>query len=348
MAKATEKGTITQEDLERNFGSRPKSAARMDAQARTRGWWIAGGAAATAAIGGIVWWARRRPSADASEPGHGGGVGAPTPSWPPGQATPSTPSPASPSGGTGGPAPATPSTPPPAGWQNARPLPSAADVPGFDLDKNWGKTPSELRPLFALMEKVSGIDGSARIFATIAKRESGFSPAAHNDSAEERDGSRRGYANSKDRNPPLVYGPQAAEFGSGGLFGALGPYFLWTGVPEVGGKAPLLGSPPEIMFLPRVAAFGACVYLQRLLANYRIDDHPDIKVGWANPSLLKTGRGNATYQAVRTRFLSDAAELGVNLGDTTTIPPKLSAARWPGVLACFEQLVGALPTPVGG
>ena len=310
---------------------------------------VVGGVVATAAIGGIVWWAVRR---QASAAGSGVG-GSPGGAWPQGQTSPQPPngggtSPAPSSGGAGGPAPAMPTSPPPAGWQNARPLPTATDVPGFDLERNWGKTPTDLRPLFALMEKVSGIDGSARIFTTIAKRESGFSATAHNDSAEERDGSRRGYANSKDRNPPLVYGAQAAEFGSGGLFGGLGPYFLWTGVPEVGAKAPLLGSPPEIMFLPRVAAFGACVYLQRLLANYRIDDHPDIKVGWANPSLLKSGRGNATYQAVRTRFLSDAAELGINLGDTATIPAKLSAARWPGVLACFQQLVGVLPTPVGG
>src|SRR5690606_12720739 len=116
-----------------------------------------------------------------------------------------------------------------------------------------------------------------------------------------------------------------------GLFAALAPYFLWTGVQEMGAKAPLLGSPPEIMFLPRVAAFGACVYLQRLLDNYRIDDHPDIKVGWASPSLLKSGRGNNTYNAVRARFLSDAKDLQVDLEDTATIPAKLSAKGWPGV-----------------
>ncbi len=237
---------------------------------------------------------------------------------------------------------------PVSGWTNARPLPTAADVPGFDLAKNWGKTPSDLRPLFALMERVSGIDGSGRIFATICQRESGFVPTAHNDSKAERDASRRAYANSKDRNPALKYGAQAAEFGSGGLFAALAPYFLWTGVPEVGNKAPLLGSPPEIMFLPRVAAFGACVYLQRLVANYRLDDHLDVKVGWASPSLLKDGRGNSTYKAVRARFHSDALALGVDLDDTSTIPAKLNAKRWPGVLKVFAELVGELPTPIGG
>jgi len=146
-----------------------------------------------------------------------------------------------------------------------------------------------------LMEEVAKIPGSARIFAVIAKRESGFVTTAQNKSAAERDASRRGYNNSKARNPPLRYGEQAADFGSGGLFGALAPYFLWTGVPEVGSKAPLLRAPPEIMFQPRVAAFGAAVYLQRLLANYRIDDHADIKAGWASPSLLTSSRGSKTY-----------------------------------------------------
>lgn len=118
-------------------------------------------------------------------------------------------------------------------------------------------------------------------------------------------------------------------------------------MPEVGDRAPLLTAPPEIMFLPRVAAFGAAVYLQRLVANYRLDDHLDIKVGWANPSLLKSGRGNATYKAVRGRFTDDARILEVDLDDTSTIPAKLSASRWPGVPKVFAQLVGDLPTKKG-
>ncbi|MCA9638321.1 MAG: hypothetical protein KC420_19965, partial [Myxococcales bacterium] len=242
----------------------------------------------------------------------------------------------------------TPTPQPSGGWTNVLPLPTAADVPGFDLSANWGKTPTDMRPLFALMERVSGIAGSGRIFAAIAKRESGFQPGAHNDSKEERDASRRAYANAKDRNPALKYGAQAAEFGSGGLFAGLAPYFLWTGVPEVGGRAPLLGSPPEIMFLPRVSAWFGCVYLQRLVTYYRLDDHIDIKVGWASPSLLKTGRGGSTYKAVRTRFTSDLAELGIDIDDTSTIPAKLDASRWPGALRAFEMLVGALPTRSGG
>jgi len=233
-------------------------------------------------------------------------------------------------------------------WTNVRPPPRAADVPDFDLTTNWGKTPGDIRPLFALMEVISGIKGSARIFAVISKREAGFVASAHNSSKREVDASRRAYDLAKDRNRPLKYGPESAEFGSGGLFGALAPYFLWTGAVAVKDAAPLLSSRPEIMFLPRVAAFHAVVYMQWVIANHRIDDHADIKVGWARPSLLRSGRGGSTYQAVRTRFFDDAEALGVDLADTSTIPATLVAKDWPGVTSIFKQLVGVLPTPIGG
>jgi hypothetical protein len=229
------------------------------------------------------------------------------------------------------------------------PLPTANDAAG-DLVTNWGDTPVDLRPLLDKMQTVSRIEGSARIFAVIAFRESQFITTAHNGNAEheqdERDDSRAAYQNNKDRNPPLKYGAQAAEFGSGGLFGALAPYFLWTGVPEVGKKAPLLQSSPELVFRPRAAAFAACVYMQRLLKHYRIDDHADIKAGWASPSLLKNGRGSDQYKKVRARFFEDAINLGIDLLDTSTIPKKLSAAAWPGVPALYKALVGELSKEV--
>ncbi|MBL9102741.1 MAG: hypothetical protein JNL82_17475 [Myxococcales bacterium] len=226
------------------------------------------------------------------------------------------------------------------------PLPRATDVSG-DLQKNWGDTPLDLRPLFELMAEVSKIPGSGRLYSVFAYRESRYVTTAHNGNAtgeqDERDSSRAAYKNGKDRNPPLKYGEQAAEFGSGGLFGLLAPYFLWTGVPEVGKRAPLLAAPPELVFQPRAAAFGAVVYMQRLLTQYRIDDHADLKAGWASPSLLKGDRGSEKYNEVRARFLDDATTLGVDLTDTSTIPEKLDASAWPGVPAVYKALVGALP-----
>ena len=229
------------------------------------------------------------------------------------------------------------------------PLPTASDVKG-DLSRNWGETPPDLRPLFLLMEETARIPGSGRLFALIAYRESRFVTTAQNGDGTsasekaEREASRNAYENRKDKNPPLRHGEAAADFGSGGLFGALAPYFLWTGVPEVGKRAPLLNAPPELMFEPRVAGFAAAVYMMRLLKYRRIDDHADIKVGWANPSLLGSGRGGATYTKIRERFFSDADTLGLDLEDEATIPgPRLDVSAWPGFWEVFSGLVGALP-----
>lgn len=255
------------------------------------------------------------------------------------------------------PTPAPPTSPPyvppqpldmkPIAWDGALPLPTAAEVKG-DLTRNWGNTPADLRPLFLLTEEASRIVGAGRILAVIAYRESRFTPNAHNGNAQneqaERNGSWRAYENNKARNPSLMHGQAAANFGSGGLYGALAPYFLWTAVQELGDKAPLLSSDPRIMFLPRVASFAAAVYLQRLLANYDIKDHADIKVGWDSISLINN-RGSETNARVRQQFLEDAKTVGIDLADLTTIPAKLSADNWPGAAKVFSAVVGKLPTP---
>jgi|JI6StandDraft_1071083.scaffolds.fasta_scaffold00344_9 hypothetical protein len=237
----------------------------------------------------------------------------------------------------------------PLAWDGAAGLPTAADVKG-DLVRNWGRTPLDLRPLLLAAEEASQISGAARLLAIVGYRESRFDPNAHNgnaaDEQRERDASSTAYTQNKARNPPLAFGEAAANFGSGGLFGALAPYFLWTGVQELGTKAPLLGADPRIMFLPRVATFAACVYLARLLKNYDVQDLPDIKVGWGSVSLLKgDGRTSETYRSIRNNFVADAATLGIDLADAATIPPRLNAERWPGVATVFERIVGKLPTP---
>ena len=242
-----------------------------------------------------------------------------------------------------------PSSLAPIAWDGGGNLPTAADVKG-DLTRNWGRTPLDLRPQLLIAEEASNIAGAARILAVIAYRESRFDPQAHNGDApgeeSERNASWRAYTLNKARNPPLAYGETAAAFGSGGLFGALAPYFLWTGIQEMGDRAPLLAADPRIMFLPRVATFAACVFLARLLKNYDVQDLPDIKVGWGSISLLKgDARGGETYQRIRNDFVADANTLGIDLADAATIPPRLSADQWPGAAKVFERIVGKLPTP---
>ena len=236
----------------------------------------------------------------------------------------------------------------PLAWDGAGSLPTAADVKG-DLTRNWGRTPLDLRPLLLAAEEASNMPGAGRMLAGIATRESAFQPNAHNGDApgeqSERNASWRAYTQNKARNPPLAFGEEAAVFGSGGLFGALAPYFLWTGIQEMGDRAPLLGADPRIMFVPRVATFAACVFMARLLKHYDVRDLPDIKVGWGSVSLLKgEARGGETYQRIRNNFVADMSALGINLDDAATIPPRLSADNWPGVATVFERIVGKLPT----
>lgn len=306
---------------------------------------VVGTLVTTGATVGALAYFKRRLAAGAG--GNAGGPALPTDEDDPAQTPQPTPGPY--------PSPAPIPTPPPGPgslspitWDNLLPLPTAAEVKG-DLDRNWGSTPIDLRPLFALIEEASGIEGAGRILSVAAFRESAWQPSARNGDAPEekaeRDDSWRAYYNSRDRNPPLKYGEAAANFGSGGLFGSLAPYGLWTGVQEMKGKAPLLNSDPRILLVPRVAGFVAAVYLQRLLAHYDIRDHGDIKVGWRRIGLLsETGRAGAEYKHAHDRFYEDAKRVGIDLTDVTTIPAKLSAARWPGVAEVFNKIVVKLPT----
>ena len=299
-------------------------------------------------VAGVALYNRRKqalPSADGAspDPAH-----QPVPSPAPSPTPSPSPAPSPPPAPQPKPAPK-PTSNTPIQWDGLMPLPTAAEVKG-DLTTNWGNTPTDLRPLLLLVEEATGISGAARLLAIIGYRESRFRPTAHNgddgETTAETNASWRAYHNNKDRNPPLMYGEAAAAFGSGGLFGHLAPYFLWTGVQELGSKAPLLNSDPRIMFLPRVSAFAAAVYLQRLLANYDIRDHADIKVGWGSISLLSAeGRKDSDYARIRERFFEDAKTLGIDLADVATIPAKLRADKWPGVAKVFEKIVVKLPTP---
>ena len=231
------------------------------------------------------------------------------------------------------------------------PLPTDDDVNG-DLETNWGSTPRDLRPLFLLAEEVTGIVGAGRILSLISFGESRWRPEAHNGDGDtkldrnERDASQNAYEAAWKRNPPLTFGAESASFGSGGLFGMLSPYFLWTGVNELRGRALLAAEHPRVIFLPRVSAFVACAYLQRLLDHYRVDDHLDIKAGWASPGYLREppegGRGGDGHQRVRAKFSQHAAEVGIDLDDLSTIPKRLSTKSWPGVQVVFDRLLGTV------
>ncbi len=211
--------------------------------------------------------------------------------------------------------------------------------PDSDLDSNWGSTPENLRPLFMRMEEISTIRGAGRLFSVIAYGESRWNPEARNDSDHEVDASRRAIENRADKNPALKFRDEAAAFGSGGLFGALAPYYLWIGVTEVGKRAPFLNHHPNSMFSPRNSAFFAMYYMQRLLRFYDIRDHVDIKAGWAALSLLtEKGRMSKSYEGATTAFTQHAASVGIELRDEHTIPKTLNASGWPGAINAYSRI----------
>lgn len=231
-------------------------------------------------------------------------------------------------------------------WLDVLPLPSELDVSG-DLERNWGDTPQDLRPFFLFLEEKSGIKGSGRIFSIISAQESAHVASAHNDDDNETYWSCKAYVRRRGNFPhaPLAYGVDAALYGSGGHFGALAPYFLWTGVVELRENAPLLGYPPEVMNLPRVAGYGACVYLYRTLRYHQVEDHADIKVGWASPSYLRAPeRGGSSYLKIRTRFFERADKMGIDLDDESTIPgPVLDWRGWRGFDNVLASLLPKMP-----
>lgn len=205
----------------------------------------------------------------------------------------------------------------------------------MDSNANWGATPMQLRQLFLYMEQASGVPGSARFFAVVASRESSFIPTAHNDRDDEIDASRRAYDNNVKSKPMLAHGGAARDFGSGGLFGQLAPYFLWSASSELKDDAPLLGLPPTAVYDPRLAAFGAAVLLRRIVTLYRVDDLADARVGWAAVGLLGAGRGSSDYNAVRKRFFESAVKLGIDLSQ---LPSPLKAGPWSGAQAAYDLI----------
>jgi len=215
------------------------------------------------------------------------------------------------------------------------------DKPINEYGDNWGITPTEWIPYFQALEDISGIPGSARIFSLIAYGESRWIADAHNNDASEISlGSRPSYERAKDNFPPLKYGEEAANFGSGGLFAMLGPVYLWTGA--VFGKryAPLLEHRPETMFDPRLAGFAAIVFLRNLIKNRDVRDLVDIKVGWGRPTRLsKTGRETEAYENARTKFWAQSVEAGISLEDRNTLPPKLDISGFTGVLNVYERMI---------
>lgn len=184
------------------------------------------------------------------------------------------------------------------------------------------------------------------VFLTVvANRESDFSRTARNKSAVETAASKTGIEGGTKRgNPKPKFADSIAGSGSGGLFGALAPYVAWTGMDE--GYMPYLNEDWPIIENPIVAAVCAAKYYQRIVTYYPTvfankgspspEDNFRIRLGWANPSKLKSDPAGTLFHNVRSRMEEDLEELGLKISD---LPPP-SSSKWPGLKAVVAGLQG--------
>ena len=219
--------------------------------------------------------------------------------------------------------------------------------PGNSDPNYWGTTTrgDVYRPLLSKIEVVTGMP--LRLYlCVVANREGAWVRSARNKTKGEVKASTDAIANGAKRgNPAPKYAASIAAAGSGGLFGALAPYVAWTGLDE--DFTPYLDEDWPIIEDPIVAAICAAKYYQRIVGGGRYpvfanpaqpspEDNYRVRLGWANPSVLKDNPGGELFQDVKTRFDEDLAQLGLKISDLA--PP--NADRWPGLAAVVAAMKG--------
>ena len=172
-------------------------------------------------------------------------------------------------------------------------------------DARWGKVPKGMQSLLTATQKAAGIPYLWVYSAICAQGESEFNPKAHNTSKKEITGSTDGLANGLKRgNPSPKHATEIKNFGSGGLFGALAPYFAWIGLDV--SFMPFLRRKPALMFEPEASAIFMAHYFWRITApmyaNGRKLNFFDVRVGWASPTMLKSSPFGKNAEAVRGRM----------------------------------------------
>ena len=221
-----------------------------------------------------------------------------------------------------------------------QPAPQQPASPDF-----WGSTNrgEQYRSLLTKIEQVTGMP--LRLYlSVVANRESDFVRTARNVSGKETQASKDGIEGGLKRgNPKPQFADSIASAGSGGLFGALAPYVAWTGMDE--GYMPYLDADWRVIEDPIVAVICAAKYYQRIVTYYPTvfagpsaspEDNFRVRLGWANPSVLKESPNGATAGAVRGRMEEDLAELGLKITD---LPPP-NAKAWPGLKAVVAAMQG--------
>lgn len=217
-------------------------------------------------------------------------------------------------------------------------------------DPNYWGTTSRGAEFRSVLTKIEGVSRMPlRLYlSVVANREGGWNRKARNQDKIETAASAAAIAAGPGRkNPTPKFATSIAGAGSGGLFGALAPYVAWTGLDE--DFMPYLDEDYTIIEDPIVAAICAAKYYQRIVTYYPTvfaggtpssEDNYRVRLGWANPSKLKSDPAGSLFKAVKGRMDEDLAELGLKITD---LPPP-DASRWPGLKAVVEGMKSLTPT----
>lgn len=191
----------------------------------------------------------------------------------------------------------------------------------------WGNVPADWRPKIKAWSDALKMPHMWAFMAVVMRREAGFKANAQNTDKHEVTASQNAIANGLKRgNPPPKWAVELGQFGSGGLFGALAPYFAWIGLDE--GYMPFLNRRANLIFNPDASAVFAGHYAWRVLSNYKVRDWFDLRTGWASPSVLKNDPDGTTAKGVRSRMQQDIDALGLQWLAQAPLPnPKL----YPGI-----------------
>lgn len=190
--------------------------------------------------------------------------------------------------------------------------------------------------LLSATEQAAKIPGLARYLAAVGAGESNWkSPTrwrARNDSKGETAASLAAVKGGLERGlPPLNFAEFAAGFGSGGMFGILAPYGLWSGRPDY----PLVEKPPDVIFIPEVS----CAIAADMVVRNRkrgVKTWWQMRVAWKSlkVALEDPGLLSDTSRAVLGRMAKRTAEQGLQQPENTPI----ETDDYPGMATLLDLL----------
>jgi len=187
------------------------------------------------------------------------------------------------------------------------------------------------------LERESGIHGIALFLAAVGATESNWKSeqrySAHNTRASEVAASARALAGGMKRGyPQPKYFKEAAAFGSGGLYGLLCPYALWSGKRD---KVVLDWKPEDALFDPVVASCLAADFVYRYYLN-GIRTWLQCRVAWKS---LKYALNEPDSDGEKTKqVVANMVEKTLAQGLDAVLPNPLDVSRYPGLRELMRRM----------